>query len=96
MDRELAWYKWLSVCPIPGIDWKWELRRPRDGDVSSVAHLVLNIGTDPRCGIEWRIGAEGNRIKGTLVAPTYRLARTLNPSLPATEEFGLEDTPPGE
>jgi serine/threonine protein kinase len=91
---ELVWYKWLSVCPIPGIAWRWALESPRDGDVSSVVELALHFDTVPPCDMTWRIDADGNQIEHTLVAPGYIMARSLNPALPPIEEFRLEDAPP--
>jgi len=93
---ELVWYKWLSVCPVPGIGWAWHLEPPPDGDVSLVAVLGLDFKTDPPCGMSWRIDADGTQIEGTLVAPSYIMARSLNPDLPPIEEFRLEDAPPGQ
>lgn len=91
------WYKWLSVCPIRGISWRWTLQPPSDGDASSSAELCLSIDTDPPCGMTWRIDAKGNQIPGTLVCPDYKIMRDLHPELdlPPVEAFTLQDTPPG-
>jgi hypothetical protein len=43
----------------------------------------------------WRIDADGNPIAGSLSYPLYRMARDLDPNLPAIEEFRLQDAPPG-
>ncbi len=93
---ELAWYKWLNVCPIQGIPWGWGLSQPRDGDVLSTAELSLNFRIDPPYKMSWRIDADGDRIPESLVYPTYRMARELNRDLPPIEAFQLQDTPPGQ
>lgn len=93
---ELVWYKWLTLCPVPRIGWAWDLSPPPDGDTSSVAVLGLEFKTDPPCGMSWRIDADGTQIEGTLVAPRYIMARSLNPDLPPIEKFRLEDAPPGQ
>jgi hypothetical protein len=46
--------------------------------------------------MSWCIDGEGNRIEGRPSAPDYRIGRKLKPDLPAIEEFGLEDAPPGQ
>lgn len=92
----VVWYKWLSVCPIPGIDWSWQVTAPPDGDPSRIALLGLNIETQGRCGIMWRIDANGDRIPNSLVAPRYAMARTSDSRLPPADSFRLQDNPPGE
>lgn len=95
---ELAWYRWLGLCPIHGIGWQWYLNPPPDGDPSTTAELGLILATKPSCGMSWRIDENGNQIARTLVAPDYRAIRSLHPELdlPAPEAFQLQDSPPGE
>jgi len=95
-DGERVWYKWLSVCPIPGIRWGCRWVRPPDGDASAVAVLALDFQTSPPCSMSWRIDADGNQMPGTLVASTYRMVQTTHRELPPPEDFKLLDYPPGE
>jgi serine/threonine protein kinase len=91
---ELVWYKWLAVCPVPNVSWTCDLSLPTAGEPSSAAEFGISMHAGSDCAISWVIDADGNRVGG-VVAPTYRMARDLDPNLPAIEEFGLQDTPPG-
>lgn len=96
---ELAWYKWLSVAPLPKTSWTFNLATPHDGDASSIAELGLDVGTIPPCAITWWIDAYGRRVSAH-VASTYRAARA-NPhnedlALPPVEAYELQDAPPGQ
>lgn len=98
-SAELAWYKWLSVCPLPTTPWVLRPKPLRDGDVHAIVELGLNFETAPPCAISWRIDRHGNRV-APHVAASYR-AVCDNPdnadlSLPPVEAFELQDTPPGE
>lgn len=101
---ELAWYKWLNTCPIPQVDWSWNLESPLLADPACAVGYSLNFeiesGSKPQTigGINWCIDADGNTIPGTLAAPSYRLLRNLYPEvpLPAPEKFDFQNDPPGQ
>lgn len=93
-SREIAWYKWLSLCPIPNVSWGWSISRPTSGSPAAVAQLNLNFNTQPPCFMTWDIDANGDRV-GPIRAPTYRTVRKKYPELPPVAAFELQDTPPG-
>jgi len=100
-DGELAWYKWLSVCPLPKTSRGILVTGPEISvaDPTAVAQVSVQVQTDPPCSVSWLINSRGERV-GQHIAPHYRTMRA-NPrnaalDLPPVEAYELQDTPPGQ
>lgn len=91
---ELVWYRWLSVCTGPE-GWNQGLSRPLIGERRAIANYALNLSETPMIFMSWQIDASGERVPGTLVWPTYRIAREQDPSLPPVEDYYFQDSPTG-
>ncbi len=98
---EVAWYKWLSVCPLPKTSWGLRLAEPTIAGARRGAEFSVGIHfqADPPFGIGWDLNSRGERV-GQHIASQYRAAlenpRNAELELPPVEAYELQDTPPGQ